>query len=287
MTQKPQTRQDAAVVDLAAFRDAAQPSAESVNQDVETIIAAVRRLQDALRESEAARQALAVDLRLTREANAVLSVERDQANARAEALEAALGIDALTGLPNRSRYMETLSDRIAEARRYTNMQGAVMFMDLDKFKPVNDTMGHAAGDQALIDVGEALQRVLRRERDVVARISGDEFGALIAAENGIDRIDIRVLSDKLRAAVAGVRIANDQFNHTLGVSIGVITFDSAQLHGIDASISSRAIAAAMLEQADVMMYRAKRGEDAALFVSFDVTCFQAPNAPVFGHSPAP
>src|SRR6202020_543039 len=81
--------------------------------------------------------------------------------------------DGLTGLPNRSMFSKLLSQRISEARRY-NRQLAVAFLDLDRFKQINDTLGHEAGDQLLQEVAARLQKCVRGS-DTVARLGGDEF----------------------------------------------------------------------------------------------------------------
>ncbi len=86
--------------------------------------------------------------------------------------------DSLTGLPNRVMFMELLNQTIRSARRYPEHSFAVLFIDLDRFKSVNDTYGHHAGDLLLKDVAERLRQPLR-ESDVVARLGGDEFVVLL------------------------------------------------------------------------------------------------------------
>ncbi len=81
--------------------------------------------------------------------------------------------DSLTGLPNRLLFMEHLTKQVARSRRENTLL-AVLFMDLDKFKMVNDTMGHDVGDMLLIEVSSRIQACLR-DSDVIARIGGDEF----------------------------------------------------------------------------------------------------------------
>jgi diguanylate cyclase (GGDEF)-like protein/PAS domain S-box-containing protein len=85
--------------------------------------------------------------------------------------------DALTGLPNRRLLMDIITISVAEARRHQNKL-AILFLDLDRFKEVNDTLGHEAGDQLLQEVAKRLKGVVR-ESDTVARIGGDEFNILI------------------------------------------------------------------------------------------------------------
>lgn len=93
--------------------------------------------------------------------------------------------DALTGLPNRALFSKTLLESIGHARA-SKKQGALLFLDLDRFKSINDSLGHSAGDELLVAVSRRLRRSIREE-DVVCRMGGDEFTAVI---NGIDCPDV-------------------------------------------------------------------------------------------------
>jgi diguanylate cyclase (GGDEF)-like protein/PAS domain S-box-containing protein len=86
--------------------------------------------------------------------------------------------DALTGLPNRTLFMDRLSQAMAFARRRDGYRYAVLFLDIDRFKTVNESLGHFKGDQLLVDVGRRLTRCVR-EGDTVARLGGDEFVVLL------------------------------------------------------------------------------------------------------------
>jgi diguanylate cyclase (GGDEF)-like protein len=90
--------------------------------------------------------------------------------------------DDLTGLINRRRFQEELERHLAQGRRY-GMSGALLVLDLDGFKAVNDNHGHNAGDRVLRDVADALRARLR-ESDIVARLGGDEFAVLLPRESG-------------------------------------------------------------------------------------------------------
>jgi diguanylate cyclase (GGDEF)-like protein/PAS domain S-box-containing protein len=123
-----------------------------------------------------------------------LEAERASAEAR---LRHMADHDALTGLLNRRRFEEELSRHIAHGRRY-GMDGALLMLDLDDFKRVNDNFGHRAGDYVLISV--AMTLLLRlRESDVVARFGGDEFAVLMPV-GGIE--EATELADDLAAAIA-------------------------------------------------------------------------------------
>ncbi|MBA3441995.1 MAG: GGDEF domain-containing protein, partial [Pyrinomonadaceae bacterium] len=87
--------------------------------------------------------------------------------------------DALTGLPNRELFIDYLERVIARTKQGKERQFAVLFLDLDRFKIINDSLGHTIGDQLLVAVARRLETVLRLE-DRVARIGGDEFTILLA-----------------------------------------------------------------------------------------------------------
>jgi diguanylate cyclase (GGDEF)-like protein/PAS domain S-box-containing protein len=150
--------------------------------------------------------------------------------------------DALTALPNRVLYGERLAQALALARRQGQMV-AVLFIDLDRFKPINDTLGHSAGDAVLVEVAHRLTGVLR-ESDTAARLSGDEFAVVLTT--------VRSLDDALVAA----RRINDLLTEPFIIagrelivvaSIGVALFPE---HGEEAQ--------ALTQAADAAMYDAKR-----------------------------
>ncbi len=149
--------------------------------------------------------------------------------------------DALTGLPNRLLLTERLQQAIAKARRL-NERVSVLFIDLDGFKYVNDTLGHRIGDELLREVGQRLHHALR-EADFLARLGGDEFMIVLELKGGGE--DAGVVAEKL---VALLREPITIVNHELQVSasIGISLFPN---DGEDPET--------LLKNADVAMYRAK------------------------------
>ncbi len=149
--------------------------------------------------------------------------------------------DALTGLPNRMLFQDRLTQALGLARR--NGRGlAVLFLDLDQFKLVNDTLGHAAGDRLLQTVAERLRQSVRRS-DTVARVGGDEFNLLlpdVARGNQAAR-----MAEKILATVARP-VEVDGHRLYITTSIGISLFPA---DGDDAE--------ALLTSADIAMYRAK------------------------------
>ncbi|KKL76526.1 hypothetical protein LCGC14_2044020, partial [marine sediment metagenome] len=149
--------------------------------------------------------------------------------------------DALTDLPNRTLFEDRLTIALAQARRTKRML-AVMFLDLDHFKVVNDTVGHAEGDKLLGSVGERLMSLVR-EGDTVARVGGDEFVLLSAGVAHVDdavEVAERVLEGFRRTWV----LQGHEFHVTTSVGIAVYPGD-----GDDAET--------LLRNADTAMYRAK------------------------------
>ena len=150
--------------------------------------------------------------------------------------------DALTGLPNRALVIDRAEQLLKRGRR-DNKPVAALFIDLDGFKDVNDTMGHDVGDWLLNAVAQRLRTALR-DSDTLARIGGDEFVALLegmpapAVESVADRV-LEVLRDPFEVRAAPPKVL--QISGSIGVAIG-----------------DRPTAAALLRDADVALYQAKR-----------------------------
>jgi diguanylate cyclase (GGDEF)-like protein/PAS domain S-box-containing protein len=165
--------------------------------------------------------------------------------------------DGLTGLPNRTLFRDRIEQAIAMARR-DGGQLAVAMIDLDRFKDVNDTLGHHAGDTLLVEVGRRLRGILRSS-DTVARLGGDEFGVLVSRPRSTS--DVAVVIGKMRAALEQSVTVEGLALPAEG-SIGIAMFPA---HGRDVDT--------LLRHADAAMYNAK--ETKAGYVFYDGTRVEA------------
>lgn len=164
--------------------------------------------------------------------------ERERAKHEAELLHIA-SHDPLTGLPNRSLLERALNEAVAEAG--SGKTSTLMYLDLDQFKIVNDTLGHGSGDRLLVTLADLVQSALRGE-DMLARLGGDEFAALLP---GVDLEAGTRVAERVRRGIGEYRFIEDGQGFALGVSIGVT--------GITGSGS----ASEVLGQADIACYTAK------------------------------
>lgn len=162
---------------------------------------------------------------------------------REEAVWKQANFDNLTGLPNRQLLDDRLERALAQAhRRGTGV--AVLFIDLDRFKPVNDIHGHSAGDDMLRQVASRLQTSLRGE-DTVARVGGDEFVAVLP-DVASDDLCVHAAEKIIAAISAPYRIGNDHAEISCSIGIALYPRDAASPE-------------ALLEKADDALYRAKKG----------------------------
>ncbi len=152
--------------------------------------------------------------------------------------------DMLTELPNRAMFMDRLKMGLAQARR-RQQQFALLFIDLDRFKFINDTKGHETGDRALKKVAQRLLACVREE-DTVARLGGDEFTILLT--NIHERKDVKFIADKVIQTLSEP-ILLDKDEYSIGASIGISMYPE---NGTDADT--------LLGKADDAMYLAKRND---------------------------
>jgi diguanylate cyclase (GGDEF)-like protein len=149
--------------------------------------------------------------------------------------------DSLTGLPNRALILDRIDRMLARARR-DHTAAAALFLDLDNFKDINDTLGHRAGDELLVSVGIRLQSAVR-ENDTVGRLGGDEFVVLadgVSLDAGVDVVAERLLDVMATPFI----ISASDVPLSVSASIGIAEGD-------------RATPEAMLQDADIALYQAK------------------------------
>jgi diguanylate cyclase (GGDEF)-like protein len=189
------------------------------------------------RDSKAPSRALV--MRLTAEVDR-LAAQLEQWRARVNDLEALIEVDPLTSLLNRRGFERELKRALAYVRRY-GASAALLFLDLDSFKPINDRYGHAAGDATLAAVAATLTRHVRAS-DVVARFGGDEFAVLLwnvsaaAAAAKAAALESLIASNVVRWGFAALQV---------GASAGVALIGPADT------------AAELLARADAAMYQRK------------------------------
>ena len=155
--------------------------------------------------------------------------------------------DPLTGLPNRRVFLESMEKTLAECARH-HIHAALILIDLDEFKVVNDTYGHDAGDAVLVETGQRLLKGIRKE-DVVSRVGGDEFIVLIKQlndENDRAEKEAMAFAEKIKLTLAApIKYKNRSIQ--LDSSLGINLLGS-ETYKIEAEI----------RKADIAMYHAKR-----------------------------
>ena len=163
-----------------------------------------------------------------------------QLQERCEQLDQLAHQDSLINLPNRRGFMRELERLIARVDRY-GINAAMLFVDVDGLKMINDTLGHRAGDEALIQVAALLSKGVRHS-DVVARIGGDEFGILLESS---DDCAAHETAARLIEQISACEVLHDGEALPLGVAIGVGMIDALDT------------AEAVMERADEAMYARK------------------------------
>lgn len=225
--------------------------AKSVDRPVGRLVSAVRRMSEGELGIMIPEQAGSEELRTLEhgfnkmsrsiaDAHHTLQARVDEATAQ---LAHQAMHDPLTGLPNRRAFEQALEATLAASRR-SGDQGALCFMDLDRFKIVNDTCGHAAGDELLRRITALIRQRLRVE-DLIARIGGDEFALIL---RGCDADEARGIAESLREAIAAFRFKWEGRRFSIGASIGLVRLDG-----------SLATTSDVLVAADLACYAAKKG----------------------------
>lgn len=159
---------------------------------------------------------------------------------RVRQLDALAHQDSLVPVPNRRGFMRELAALIARVSRYGE-SAAMLFIDIDGLKRINDSFGHKAGDEALLHVATILTQGVRKS-DCVARLGGDEFGVLLAHA---DEASARETAERLTAQIEGAESSCDGNSLPLGVAVGV------------AMIAPNDTPDEVIERADRAMYRDK------------------------------
>lgn len=167
--------------------------------------------------------------------------------------------DSLTGLPNRALFTERLQQAVAHKRRHPEHHFAILFLDLDRFKNINDTLGHSAGDEFLLDVAHRISECVR-ENDMVARLGGDEFVVLLDTMTSIE--DAKDVAKRMIRSLSEPFLLNGQ-EHYSGASVGI-----ALCRENGDSVER------LLRDADAAMYQAKM-QGRGRYVLFDEQMHQS------------
>ncbi|MFL6655770.1 MAG: putative bifunctional diguanylate cyclase/phosphodiesterase, partial [Sulfurifustis sp.] len=163
--------------------------------------------------------------------------------------------DPLTGLPNRVKFSQLLSAALASARQQESMF-AVLFIDLDRFKVINDTLGHEAGDKLLQEAALRLNQMVRAT-DVVARLGGDEFVVLVQGTGNQEQI-AAIARKILSALIQPIRIGDQEYRITASVGISIYPVDAED-------------EPSLMKNADMAMYLAKEeGKNTFQFYSQNI-----------------
>ncbi len=161
--------------------------------------------------------------------------------------------DTLTGLPNRALFMQRLNCAVTRSRRYPDRMFAVLFLDLDRFKVINDSLGHPVGDQLLIAFARRLEQCVH-DIDTVARLGGDEFTILL--DELVDLREAVLIADRVQAALAQPFSLNHHDVFT-SASIGIALSHKKYVHADE-----------LVRDADLALYQAK-AQGKARYAIFD------------------
>lgn len=167
--------------------------------------------------------------------------------------------DTLTGISNRAGFNETFQYELQKLVRHDGLKDphaqtnlALVMIDLDGFKAINDNMGHSTGDEALMIAAQRLETVFRKT-DTVSRLGGDEFTLLLPYDEG-EKFNERKVKQKIHHALDGLVFWKDNRPYPITASIGTATYD----HEEYADMDIEAVMQDMTNRADTAMYRDKR-----------------------------
>jgi len=227
-----------ALLDGTTVEGKVQECADDLHELTETLAKGI----DELAQTEIA---LSESREVLADTQAALAIsQEEEREARRRALH-----DSMTGLPNRDLFDDRLSNAMSIARRH-DWTLAVMFLDLDGFKKINDTHGHAAGDSVLKEVATRLS-LFSRDEDTVCRNGGDEFLYLLVNPQGKENIE-RIAGLVSANIAKPIAVGGSQL--VVGASIGVAVYP------VDGATGDE-----LIERADTAMYRAKRREGSCVF----------------------
>ena len=188
-------------------------------------------------------------------ANEQLELSKEQAESVASRMEYHAHHDSLTGLPNRILLNDRITNELAHARRQQT-NAALLFLDLDRFKIINDSLGHAVGDQLLRVIARRLNNCVRDE-DTVARLGGDEFMVLLPRIGGSADAG-RIAKKIIECLVDPISCNGHELHITTSIGISIYPYDGAD-------------AEALIKHADISMYRAKElGRNKAVYYTAEM-----------------
>lgn len=207
-----------------------------------TVMGALVAVSECPRTWESAEQLLLQDIAELGSTELQLRLSLTERDVREQRLRHDSQHDPLTGLPNRAVFLKRLGDASLRARRGVDGVFAVLFLDLDDFKLVNDSMGHHVGDEVLVEVARRLETCVRGG-DIVARLGGDEFAILL--ERVADARETALVAERVQEAIQAPMVISG-YDWTATASIGVVLSSSANEQP-----------EYLLRSADMAMYRAK------------------------------
>ncbi len=249
-TEKVKALVDEAAQDLSSVNSDLKDGLESKNplESMEKVLIQSEAVEEKVQEAADKLADVRVDLKHEVRARHILEFKLEAVKEREEAARHDAIHDPLTGLPNRVLFNDRLEHGLAQARRH-GWSLAVMFIDLDDFKKINDTHGHAAGDSVLQTVASRLSQCVRDD-DTISRHGGDEFLYLLTEVK--DRQDLSTVAQKLLESIqspCSVTVDDLTINTRVSASVGISIFPK-----------DGATADALIHNADKAMYHAKKSK---------------------------